>query len=71
MNKGMEKPFYNSTAFVSLDKISEESYSAFIRRLFSERQHSMTDEALQLLLEEPQNRDIFRFVFLSHWMERL
>lgn len=45
------KPFYNSTSFVSLDKISEESYSTFIRRLFNERQRSITDEALQFILE--------------------
>lgn len=45
------KPFYNSTSFVSLDKISEESYSAFIRRLFNERQRSITDEALQFILD--------------------
>lgn len=46
-----KKPFYSSTSFVSLDKISEESYSAFIRRLFNERQRSITDEALQFILE--------------------
>ena len=46
-----KKPFYNSTSFVSLDKISEESYSAFIRQLFNERQRSITDEALQFILE--------------------
>ena len=46
-----KKPFYNSTSFVSLDKISEESYSAFIRRLFNERQRSITDEALQFILD--------------------
>lgn len=46
-----KKPFYSSTAFVSLDKISEDSYSAFIRRLFNERQRSITDEALQFILE--------------------
>lgn len=45
-----KKPFYNSTLFVSLDKISEESYSAFIRRQFNERQRSITDEALQFIL---------------------
>ncbi|MBR1547992.1 MAG: ATP-binding protein [Bacteroidaceae bacterium] len=45
-----KKPFYNSTSFVSLGKISETSYSAFIRRLFSERQRSITDEALQFIL---------------------
>lgn len=46
-----KKPFYNSTSFVSIDKISEESYSAFICRLFNERQRSITDEALQFILE--------------------
>ena len=46
-----KKPFYISTSFVSLDKISEESYSAFIRHLFNERQRSITDEALQFILD--------------------
>lgn len=46
-----KKPFYNSTTFVSLDKISEESYSVFIRHLFNERQRSITDEALQFILD--------------------
>lgn len=46
-----KKPFYNSTTFVSLDKISKESYSTFIRRLFNERQRSITDEALQFILD--------------------
>ena len=46
-----KKPFYNSTSFISLDKISVDSYSAFIRRLFNERQRSITDEALQFILE--------------------
>ncbi len=45
------KPFYNSTAFVALDKISEASYAAFIRRLLDERQRSITDEALQFILD--------------------
>ena len=46
-----KKPFYNSTAFVSLDKISETSYSTFIRKLLNERGRSITDEALQFILE--------------------
>lgn len=46
-----KKPFYNSTAFVTLDKISEVSYVAFIRRLLDERGRSITDEALQFILE--------------------
>ena len=45
------KPFYNSTAFVALDKISEASYIAFIRRLLNERQRSITDEALHFILD--------------------
>lgn len=46
-----KKPFYSSTTFVSLEKISEESYKTFIRRLFNERQRKITDEALQFILE--------------------
>lgn len=44
-------PFYNSTAFVSLDKISEVSYSTFIRKLMNERGRNITDEAIQFILE--------------------
>ena len=46
-----KKPFYSSTTFVSLDKISEESYSAFIRHLFNSRQRCITDEALKFILD--------------------
>lgn len=46
-----KKPFYNSTTFVSLGKISVDSYSAFIRHLLNERHRSITDEALQFILE--------------------
>lgn len=46
-----KKPFYSSTVFVSLDKISEASYSAFIRRLFNECQRTISDEALQFILD--------------------
>lgn len=46
-----KKPFYSSTTFVSLDRISETSYSTFIRRLFNERQRNITDEALQFILD--------------------
>ena len=46
-----KKPFYNSTAFVSLDKISEVSYSTFIRKLMNERGRNITDEAIQFILE--------------------
>ena len=45
------KPFYSSTAFVSLGKISEERYADFIRRLFGKVKRSVTDEALQFILD--------------------
>ena len=45
------KPFYASTAFVSLGKISEERYSDFIRQLFGKGKRSITDEALQFILD--------------------
>lgn len=48
------KPFYSSTAFVSLDKISEESYSVFIRKLFGKGGRNITDEAVQFILEWTQ-----------------
>lgn len=46
-----KKPFYSSTTFVSLDRISEKSYATFIRRLFKERQREITDDALQFILD--------------------
>lgn len=46
-----KKPFYNSTAFVALDKISEASYAPFIRKLLNDRQRDITDEALQFILD--------------------
>lgn len=45
------KPFYSSTTFVSLGKISEEAYSGFIRRLLDKDRRSITDEALRFVLE--------------------
>lgn len=48
------KPFYSSTAFVSLDKISVESYSAFIRRLFEKGKRTITEETLQFILDWTQ-----------------
>ena len=46
-----KKPFYASTSFVSLSKIDEAPYTAFIRRLFNERQRNITNEAIQFILE--------------------
>ena len=45
-----KKPFYASTSFMSLDKIKEEAYAVFIRRLFEDRQRDITSEALQFIL---------------------
>lgn len=46
-----KKPFYSSTAFVSLGKIPEPSYTVFIRRQFNEHQRQITDQAIQFILE--------------------
>lgn len=46
-----KKPFYASTSFVSLSKIAEAPYTAFIHRLFEERQRSITSEAILFILE--------------------
>ena len=50
----VRKPFYSSTTFVSLGKISEERYAAFIRQLFGSGKRSITDEALQFVLDWTQ-----------------
>ena len=46
-----KKPFYSSTAFVSLGKIDERPYAEFIRHLFGEYDREITDEALQFILD--------------------
>ncbi len=46
-----KKPFYSSTTFVSLGRISEQSYSTFIRHLFNENDRDITDEAIQFILD--------------------
>ena len=53
------KPFYSSSAFVSLGKISEESYAVFIRQLFGSGKRSITDEALQFVLDWTQRVTYF------------
>lgn len=54
-----KKPFYSSTTFVSLGKISEESYSPFIRQLMNRGQRSITDEALQFILDWTRRHTYF------------
>lgn len=46
-----KKPFYSSTAFVSLGKIDESPYASFIHRLFSESDRKITDDAIQFILD--------------------
>ena len=46
-----KKPFYSSTAFISLGKISIESYTVFIRRLFNEQDREIDDEAIDFILD--------------------
>lgn len=46
-----KKPFYSSSTFVSLGKISAESYTAFIRRLFNECGREIDDESINFILE--------------------
>lgn len=45
------KPFYSSTSFITLGKISEESYAPFIRKLFEKGGRSITAEAIAFVLE--------------------
>lgn len=44
-------PFYRSTEFLALDKISEQSYSDFINRQFASDSRTITPEAIEYILE--------------------
>lgn len=46
-----KKPFYSSTSFVSLGKISAKSYSSFIQRLFNEYDRDIDVEAIDFILD--------------------
>ncbi len=46
-----KKPFYSSTTFVSLDKISSASYFSFIKRLFTQSERNISDDAINFILE--------------------
>ena len=46
-----KRPFYSSTTFISLGKISAESYTSFIRQLFNEHNREIDDEAIGFILE--------------------
>jgi len=45
------KPFYSSTAFITLDKIPLEKYKTFIVNLFSQKNRSIQPEAADFILE--------------------
>lgn len=46
-----KKPFYSSTTFISLEKISETAYTQFIRHLFNVNGRKIGDDAIQFILE--------------------
>ena len=46
-----KKPFYSSTTFISLEKISETAYTQFIRHLFDVNGRKIGDDAIQFILE--------------------
>ena len=46
-----KKPFYSSTTFLSLEKISAESYTKFIRHLFDINGRTVSDESIQFILD--------------------
>lgn len=54
-----KKPFYSSTTFVSLGKISVDSYSTFIRRLFNENGRTITGEAIGFILDWTRRHTYF------------
>lgn len=44
------RPFYSSTQTLSLDKIREDRYGTFIKRIFKEGKMSIEDDAVQFIL---------------------
>ena len=46
-----KKPFYSSTSFVTLKKISVESYSSFIKRLFAENGRTIDEDSVHFILD--------------------
>lgn len=46
-----KRPFYSSTTFVSLDKISADKYHPFINQLFAENGRQISDDAIDYILE--------------------
>ena len=59
------KPFYSSTSFVSIDKISEPSYSDFISKQFSAHKRKFNEDAVNFILEWTQ-RHTYYTQFLCH-----
>ena len=48
---GEKSPFYESAAIYPIGQISKESYSSFIMRCFSEAGRTISDEAIEYILE--------------------
>src|SRR5574344_1713611 len=46
-----KKPFYSSTTFITLDRIAIDRYHPFIKQLFTERGRTITDDAIDYILE--------------------
>lgn len=46
-----KKPFYSSTAFLSINKIAKESYSSFIKKMFNDNDRTITDETIDYILD--------------------
>ena len=59
------KPFYSSTSFVSIDKISTTSYFDFICKQFSAHKRKFTEDAVNFILEWTQ-RHTYYTQFLCH-----
>jgi hypothetical protein len=50
----VKRPFYQSTQYISLEKIDREKYAAFIRSKFIDSGISIDDEALELIMDWSQ-----------------
>ncbi len=46
-----KKPFYSSTAFLTINKIAKENYSSFIKKMFNDNDRTITDEAVDYILD--------------------
>ena len=54
-----KKPFYSSTTFISLEKISEASYANFIRHHFNLDGRTSDDESIQFVLDSTRRHTYY------------